>query len=85
MAIDILKVKPHQVSRDLCGYTMLFYGAPKTGKTTIASQFPDTLLLAFEIGFITVMFKHSLTVYCSIQQLLSMWFQFSLFVVLEYI
>ena len=51
MAIDILGIKPHEVSRNLSGYTTLFYGQPKTGKTTIASQFPKALLLAFEIGY----------------------------------
>lgn len=54
MAIDILGITPHKVSRDLCGYTMLFYGAPKTGKTTIASQFPNALLLAFETGYLAI-------------------------------
>ena len=54
MAIDILSITPHKVSRDLCGYTMLFYGAPKTGKTTIASQFPKSLLLAFETGYLAI-------------------------------
>ncbi len=29
MAIDILSIKPHEVSRDLSGYTILFYGQPK--------------------------------------------------------
>lgn len=51
MAIDILNIAPHEVSRDLSGYTVLFYGQPKTGKTTIASRFPDALLLAFEKGY----------------------------------
>lgn len=54
MGINILDIKPHQVSRDLKGYTILFYGAPKTGKTTIASKFPNSLLLAFEAGFLTI-------------------------------
>ena len=54
MALDILSIKPHQVSRDLCGYTMLFYGAPKTGKTTIASKFDGALLLAFETGYLAI-------------------------------
>lgn len=27
--IDILNIQPHQVSRDLSGYTIMFYGAPK--------------------------------------------------------
>lgn len=54
MAIDILSIKPHEISRDLCGYTVLFYGQPKTGKTTIASKFPDALLLAFETGYLAI-------------------------------
>lgn len=54
MAIDIFAIEPHEVSRDLCGYTMLFFGQPKTGKTTIASKFPDTLLLAFETGYLAI-------------------------------
>lgn len=29
MAIDILSIKPHKVSRDLKGYTVLLYGQPK--------------------------------------------------------
>lgn len=51
MALDILNIKPHVVSRDLCGYTVTFYGTPKTGKTTTAAQFPSSLLLAFEKGY----------------------------------
>jgi hypothetical protein len=54
MSVDIFSVKPHVVSRDLKGYTVLLYGQPKTGKTTIASQFPNSLLLAFETGFLTL-------------------------------
>lgn len=49
--IDILNIQPHQVSRDLSGYTIMFYGAPKTGKTTIASRFEKTLVIAFEQGY----------------------------------
>lgn len=50
--VSILKtIKPHQVSRDLSGYSVFFYGTPKSGKTTIASQFPGALLLAFEKGY----------------------------------
>ena len=51
MAIDLLGITPHQVSRDLRGYSVLFYGAPKSGKTTTASKFPNSLLLAFEKGY----------------------------------
>lgn len=51
MGNSLLEIKPHQVSRDLRGYSIFFYGAAKTGKTTIATQFPDALLLAFEKGY----------------------------------
>lgn len=49
--IDLLNIQPHQVSRDLRGYSVFFYGEPKSGKTTTASKFPDSLLLAFEKGY----------------------------------
>lgn len=51
MANSLLSIKPHKVSRDLRGYSVFFYGAAKTGKTTIASKFPGSLLLAFEKGY----------------------------------
>jgi len=51
MAIDLLSLKPHKVSKDLSGYITYIYGAPKTGKTTLATQMPDALLLAFERGY----------------------------------
>lgn len=51
MANSLLDIKPHVVSRDLRGYSILFYGAPKSGKTTIATRFPNSLLLAFELGY----------------------------------
>lgn len=44
--IDLLSIQPHQVSRDLRGYSVFFYGDPKTGKTTTAAKFPNSLLLA---------------------------------------
>lgn len=49
--IDLLNIAPHQVSRDLRGYSIFFYGDPKSGKTTIATKFPRHLLLAFEKGY----------------------------------
>lgn len=49
--MSLLDLKPHEVSRDLRGYSVLFYGAPKSGKTTTASKFPGALLLAFEKGY----------------------------------
>ena len=49
--IDIFSIQPHKVSRDMRGYSVLFYGEPKSGKTSIASKFPRALLLAFEKGY----------------------------------
>ena len=51
MAIDILNLQPHKVSRGLGEYIVFFYGDPKTGKTTIAARFPKSLLVAFEKGY----------------------------------
>lgn len=51
MAINLLNLKPHKVSRDLSGYITYIYGAPKTGKTTLATQMDGCLLLAFEQGY----------------------------------
>lgn len=51
MAIDLLNITPHQVSRDMRGYTVFLYGEPKSGKTTTATKFPRHLLLAFEKGY----------------------------------
>ena len=51
MAIDLLALQPHKVSRDLSGYITYIYGAPKCGKTTLASQMDKPLLLAFEPGY----------------------------------
>jgi hypothetical protein len=51
MAINLLGLQPHKVSRDLSGYITFIYGAPKVGKTTLATQMPGALLLAFERGY----------------------------------
>lgn len=51
MAIDLMAIQPHKVSKDLSGYITYIYGAPKTGKTTLASQMDGVLLLAFEPGY----------------------------------
>lgn len=48
---SLLNITPHVVSRDLTGYSILLYGQPKSGKTTTASKFPNSLLLAFELGY----------------------------------
>lgn len=49
--MSLLDLKPHKVSRDLRGYSILFYGEIKSGKTTNASKFPNALLLAYEKGY----------------------------------
>ena len=54
MAIDLLNIKPHKVSRDLSGYITFIYGPAKIGKTTLATQMPNALLLAFEKGYNTL-------------------------------
>ena len=54
MAIDLLNIKPHKVSRDLSGYITFIYGPAKIGKTTLATQMPGALLLAFEKGYNTI-------------------------------
>ena len=51
MAINLLSIEPHKVSRDLSGYITYLYGAPKVGKTTLGSKFPNALILAFERGY----------------------------------
>lgn len=51
MANSLLEIKPHQISRNLRGYSVLFYGEPKSGKTTTASKFPGSLIIAFEKGY----------------------------------
>ena len=51
MAINLLTIQPHKVSRDLSGYITYVYGAEKSGKTTFASQMPKPLILAFERGY----------------------------------
>ena len=51
MAINLLNIQPHKVSRDLSGYITFVYGPPKTGKTTFAVKMPGALLLAFEKGY----------------------------------
>ncbi len=51
MAISLKTLQPHKVSKDLRGYSVLFYGEPKSGKTTIATKFPKHLLLAAEKGY----------------------------------
>ena len=51
MAIDLMGLQPHRVSRDLSGYITYIYGSEKSGKTTFASHMPSPLILAFERGY----------------------------------
>lgn len=51
MVDELLNIEPHKVSRDMRGYSVLFFGEPKSGKTTIATKFPKHLLIAFEKGY----------------------------------
>ena len=51
MAINLLNIQPHKVSKDLSGYITFIYGPAKVGKTTLATQMPKALLLAFERGY----------------------------------
>lgn len=51
MAIDLLNLQPTKISRDLKSKFMMIYGEPKSGKTSLATQLPKSLLIAFEIGY----------------------------------
>lgn len=51
MAIDLLSLQPHKVSRELSGYITYIYGTAKIGKTSLAAQAPNCLLLATERGY----------------------------------
>lgn len=48
--IDLLALAPTEISNNLRGKFLLVYGAPKIGKTTLLSQLPKSLILAFEPG-----------------------------------
>ena len=52
--INILNIKPNQISRDMRGFSVLLYGEPKVGKTTAACKFPKNLLLASEKGYAAI-------------------------------
>lgn len=52
--INLKGIKPHKVSRNMRGYSVFFYGEPKSGKTSVAVKFPNSLLLAFEKGYNTL-------------------------------
>lgn len=49
--MNILDLQPTAISKDLKGKYICIYSKPKLGKTTMASQFPNNLLAAFEMGY----------------------------------
>lgn len=51
MGINLLELQPHKVSTDLSGYITYIYGEAKIGKTSLAAQTQDCLLLACERGY----------------------------------
>jgi hypothetical protein len=51
MAINLLKIEPHRVSRQLSGYITFIYGPAKVGKTTFGTHMPGHLILAAEKGY----------------------------------
>lgn len=51
MAIDLLGLQEHVVSRDLSGYITYIYGPGGAGKTTFGAATNKPLLLAFELGY----------------------------------
>lgn len=54
MAINLKALKPNKVSADLSSYVTYIFSYPKAGKTTLASQFPDPLIIATEKGYLTL-------------------------------
>lgn len=50
MAINLMELQPQRISRSLKGKFVFLYGLPGVGKTTLASQFPKSLILGFEQG-----------------------------------
>jgi predicted AAA+ superfamily ATPase len=51
MAMNLLNIQPHVVSKDLSGYISFIYGPAKCGKTTFGTKMPGHLILAFERGY----------------------------------
>lgn len=48
--MDLLNIKPTVVSKDLRSKIIFTAGAPKVGKSTMASKFPKALFAATEVG-----------------------------------
>lgn len=52
--INLMELKPHEVSSDLKGYVIGVYGPSGCGKTTLASKADNALLIACEKGYKTI-------------------------------
>lgn len=50
MSIDLMKLEPQSISKNLKGKFTLLYSEPKMGKTTLASEIDDVLIASFESG-----------------------------------
>lgn len=51
MAINLDDLKPYVVTPNLSDKIWLFYGEMGTRKTSVSCQFPNSLLIAFDIGY----------------------------------
>lgn len=49
--VNLLDIKPNVVTRGVGDKHFLFYGEPSTRKTSVAALFPDSLIIATEIGY----------------------------------
>lgn len=50
MAVNLMALEPQKISRSLKGKFIFLYGLPGVGKTSLAAQFPKSLILGFEQG-----------------------------------
>lgn len=50
MAIDLMALEPQRISRSLKGKFIMLYGLPGVGKTSLAAQFPKSIIIGFEMG-----------------------------------
>lgn len=49
--MDLINIQEHSITEGTLGKHFLFYGAPGTRKTTVASNFSKPLFLATEVGY----------------------------------
>lgn len=50
MAIDLMALEPQRISKSLKGKFIMLYGLPGVGKTSLAAQFPKSIIIGFEMG-----------------------------------